>query len=217
MSKQQKRERIFLIAAILFVVIVVVYTSITQSGDSLEDTINVWQNETEEIATEVTDVQEEELEEYTFFAVNDEEKIWGTHKICDIYDLMEYDKSPLAYGQMLTLFGEPMYTTENLENQYSYVISATNKEGNVTYLNVYSGPTGPSIGGNDGDEEIAKLLVEYIREAKATDYDYEGYYMDVPCKVLMGVKKGEPYMTEEILNLSDEEFSKMYNELYGLE
>lgn len=195
MNKQQKRERIFLLTAILFAVIVVVYTSITQSAD----------------------MQKEEPAKYTFSKVNDEEKIWGTHKICDIYELYEYDESPLAYGQMLTLFGEPLYTTENLENQYSYVISATDKEGNVTYLNVYSGPTGPSVGGTDEDEDVAKELVLYIKEAKPTDYEYVGYYMDVPCKVIMGVRDGEPYMTEEILNLTDEEFSKMYKELYGLE
>lgn len=195
MNKQQKRERIFLLTAILFAVIVVVYTSITQSADK----------------------QEEEFMEYIFLKVDDEEKIWGTSKICDIYELMEYDKSPLAYGQMLTLFGEPLYTTENLENQYSYVISATDKDGNVTYLNVYSGPTGPSIGGTDEDVDAAKELALYIKEAKPTDYEYVGYYMDVPCKVTMGVRDGEPYMTEEILNLTEEEFSKMYKELYGLE
>lgn len=195
MNKQQKREWIFLLTAILFAVIVVVYTSITQSADK----------------------QEEEFMEYIFLKVDDEEKIWGTSKICDIYELMEYDKSPLAYGQMLTLFGEPLYTTENLENQYSYVISATDKDGNVTYLNVYSGPTGPSIGGTDEDVDAAKELALYIKEAKPTDYEYVGYYMDVPCKVTMGVRDGEPYMTEEILNLTEEEFSKMYKELYGLE
>lgn len=205
MNKQQKRERAFLLVAILFAVIVVIYTSAMQSRSQSEDAVAVRQNESEEFV------------EYIFSKVDDEEKIWGTSKICDIYELYEQDKSPLAYGQMLTLFGEPLYTTENLENQYSYVIAATDTEGNVTYLNVYSGPSGPSIGGMPEDEEVAKKLVLYIKEAKPTDYEYVGYYMDIPCKVTMGVRDGEPYMMQEILNLTDEEFEQMYKELYGLE
>lgn len=152
--------------------------------------------------------------EYTFRKVDNEEKIGGTSKICDIYELDEYEKHPLAYGQMLALFGEPLYVTENLENQYSYVISATDQEGNVTYLSVYSGPSGPSVGGMTGDEDAADALVCYIRSAKAADYEYEGYYMDVPCKVKMGVKNGAPYMQEEILELTDEEFCELYERLY---
>ena len=151
MNKQQKRERVFLLVAILFAVIVVIYTSAIQSSSQSEDAVAVRQNESEEFV------------EYTFSKVDDEEKIWGTSKICDIYELYEQDKSPLAYGQMLTLFGEPLYTTENLENQYSYVIAATDTEGNVTYLNVYSGPSGPSIGGMPEDEEVTKKLVLYIK------------------------------------------------------
>lgn len=209
MASRKKKERIFLLVAILFTISVIGYESVqSMKVNTLRYDINAIYT-----ANQKTN-KEDDVMEYTFCKVDNEEKIWGTSKICDIYGLAEYEKQPLVYGQMLTLFGEPLYTTENLENQYSYVISATDQEGNVTYLSVYSGPSGPSIGGMEGDEEAAKALVSYILSAKAADYEYEGYYMDVPCKVKMGVKDGVPYTQEEMLNLTDEEFGELYDRLY---
>ncbi len=213
---RDKKEKTFLIVVVLIVVIVVIATSIKSCVDGTVNSLLTVQD-FEEAATTESGKAGEKTMEYTFAKINDEEKIWGTSKICDIYEIFEYDKQPFAYGQMLTLFGEPLYTTENLENQYSYVIEATDSAGNVLYLSVYSGPSGPSIGGSAGADDAAKALVQYIRAAAPSDYDYEGYYMDAPCKVKMGVKNGESYMEEEMLDLTDEEFVELYNKLYGLE
>lgn len=213
---RDKKEKTFLIVVVLIVLSVVIATSIKSCvDDRVNDIFTV--SDFEETTTTESEKAGEKIMEYTFTKVNDEEKIWGTSKICDIYEIFEYDKQPLAYGQMLTLFGEPLYTTENLENQYSYVIEATDSAGNVLYLNVYSGPSGPSIGGPDGADDAAKVLVQYIRAAAPADYEYEGYYMDAPCKVKMGVKNGKTYTEEEMLDLTDEEFVELYNKLYGLE
>ncbi|MBQ2804033.1 MAG: hypothetical protein IJF07_09065 [Lachnospiraceae bacterium] len=133
-------------------------------------------------------------------------------KLCDIY--IDYTKQPLALGQLKTLFGEPHYLSENLEQQFSYTILATDETGKTFYLEAYSGATGPSISGANNDMEIAKELVAYIQAATPTDYEYEGYYLDAPCKVMIGVRNGIPYMDEEELILTDEEFSELYQRLY---
>lgn len=198
---RKNNKKIFTFGVVLAVLLVIIYTA---AGSPYNDYSYFM-------------TEQSEIDEYEFIKIDDEEKIWGTYKICDIYVTYDTDGSALAYGQMLTLFGEPLYTTANLENQYSYVIYAKKADGYETYLNVYSGPSGPSVGGSDGDEEAAAVLAAYIRSAAPTDYEYVGYYMDVPCKVVMGVKDGQPYMNEEILDLTEAEFVALYERLYGLE
>ena len=53
--------------------------------------------------------------------------------ICSIYEFDEnFEKNyVLALGQLKHLFGEPDYMTNNLENQFRYVIKATNEKGDV--------------------------------------------------------------------------------------
>lgn len=133
-------------------------------------------------------------------------------KICSIYE--DYSKHVLALGQLKTLFGEPLYVSENLENQFEYCISATDEAGNTFYLSAYSGPSGPSIGGCREAKEAALALVALIQEAAVSDYEYEGYYLDGPCKVRMGVKDGQPYEEEEVLDLSDEEMVALFQKFF---
>lgn len=127
-----------------------------------------------------------------------------------------YEKGILCLGQLKTLFGEPLYITEDLEDQYAYCISASDENGKKIYLHAYSGPSGPAIGGNHDEDSrrAADELAGLVTGARVTDYDYEGYYMDGPCAVKMGVKNGEPY--EEERELSEEEFAKLCKELYGM-
>ncbi len=176
----------------------------------------------------IADRLEEENEmKYTFRTATEKDTIdlSGMSKICDIYDFFIYsnqisEKHSLALGQLMTRFGEPLYISENLEAQYEYHIIGTDENGKEYLFLVYSGPTGPSVGGKSGDKsacDAAEALAEYIRKADATDYTYEGYYMDGPCKVWMGVKDGNAYFKEEELHLSEEEFTALYKRLYGLE
>ena len=65
--------------------------------------------------------------------------------------------------------------------------------------------------GPQAADELAKLIVS----AKASDYDYEGYYMDGPSVVREGVRGGEPYMEEEELDVSEDEFARICEEIYG--
>lgn len=102
------------------------------------------------------------------------------------------------FGNLIALFGQPLYQSPDLENQYDYCIEAKDASGQVLYLNAYSGPSGPAIGGFNGAEVIqaADELAEFILNAEPADYDYSGIYMDGPCKVEMGVKDGRPYWNE---------------------
>lgn len=148
-------------------------------------------------------------------ATEDEIENFGGAKICSIYSLVEYKNFPKAYGQLMTLFGDADSETEDLENQYTYFICATKKNGEKHIIMAYSGATGPAICGTEDDEKAAKELVKLIRRTKPKDYDYEGYYMDGPCKEYMGVKHGRPYMREEELNLSNEEFNELWERICG--
>lgn len=126
------------------------------------------------------------------------------------------ESGALVFGQLKQLFGEPLYTNRNLEEQYEYCISAVDENDEVVYLTAYSAGSGPSIGGA-GDEkskEAAEALAEYISQSEAADYKYEGYYMDGPCIVRFGVINGVPYAEEENLEeFSAEEIHMMFQEL----
>lgn len=152
---------------------------------------------------------------YKFKKSEDRKKLEGAW-ICSIYDNNEYDWK--VFGQLKTLFGEPLYLKENLEDQFTYVIEARDENGNSLFLNVYCGSSGPAIGGNMGElyESAAKELVTYICSAEVADYDYEGYYMDANIKVNQGVRSGVPYCNVSEMNLSEEEFNKLYNRLYEI-
>lgn len=148
---------------------------------------------------------------YIFMKLEEEKILAGSSWLCRIYD--DFKKDVYALGQLKTLFGEPLYITENLENQFSYWILATDEEGNTYYLNAYCASSGPAIGGPASAKEAANALAEYIREAEASDYDYEGYYLDGPCKVRMGIQNGQPYEESEELILSSEELMELYQRI----
>lgn len=107
--------------------------------------------------------------------------------ICPIYEFDEnFEKNwVMVLGQLKYLFGNPRYLTNNLEDQFSYIIKAINENGDALFLEVYSASSGPAIGGlNDRDSKsAASKLALYIRQTQAIDYDYEGYYLDTMSKV----------------------------------
>lgn len=152
------------------------------------------------------------------FKVQDKETLdrvlMGTSKIRNIVELSPtyWENSVLCLGQLKTLFGEPLYITEDMEDQYAYCILAESKDGKEVYLHVYRGPSGPAIGGkHDSDSSAAAdELVELITSAKASDYEYAGVYWDGPSIVRAGVRNGVPYSEEE--ELTQEKYEKMKKE-----
>ena len=107
--------------------------------------------------------------------------------ICSIYELDEnFEKNcVMVLGQLKYLFGQPRYITNNLENQFSYIIKAIDENGDCLLLEVYCGSSGPAIGGlHDSISHLAaQELAMYIRQSPTEDYDYEGYYLDTMSKV----------------------------------
>lgn len=147
---------------------------------------------------------------YTFHAINDKSVLKGTSKLKNIIDgfPQDYNKQcALIQGKLKNLFGNPFYETLDLENQYSYIIQATDKNGNNCYLDVYCGPSGPAIGGIGSVEGIMDAALQLIREiqmAAPSDFHYEGYYPDTLSKISTGVKDGAAYYNEETMTDPDE-------------
>lgn len=156
---------------------------------------------------------------YTFKSESTADKLLGGSKICNIIDGFEdYENQfPLTYGKIKALFGKPLYETENMEDLFSYCISATSEDGSIVYLNVYCGATGHAIGGlhNEASIEAAQELTAYIRQADPVDYSCRCYYMDGPAVLDIGIKDGQPFYHGEELILTEKEFRELYSRLYG--
>lgn len=123
----------------------------------------------------------------------------GFCKFCSVYGSEATDeKFTLFFGKLITLFGEPYYTTDDYEEMYSYWIIAENGQDKI-YFEVYHGASGAAVGSKyiDKDSEQGKLyakvaneLIEFIESAKPSDYEWEGIYEDIPVKVKYAVKNG---------------------------
>lgn len=139
-------------------------------------------------------------------------------KICSIYEFDENfeENCVLALGQLKYLFGKPRYVTNNLENQFSYIIKAINEKGDCLLLEVYCASSGPAIGGlNDNNSCLAaQELAMYIRQSSAADYDYEGYYLDTMSKVHHSIENGVPSWEET--EISTKEFENFTEEIISI-
>lgn len=138
--------------------------------------------------------------------------------ICSIYEFDEnFEKNwVMVLGQLKHLFGKPRYITNNLENQFSYIIKAIEENGNYLLLEVYCGSSGPAIGGlHDSNSHLAaQELAMYIRQSPAVDYDYEGYYLDTMSKVHYRIQNGVPSWEEA--EISAKEFENFTEEIISL-
>lgn len=136
--------------------------------------------------------------------------------ICSVYEFDEnFEKNcVMVLGQLKHLFGKPRYITNNLENQFSYIIKAINEEnGDYLFLEVYCASSGPAIGGlNDSNSNLAaQELAMYIRQSPTEDYDYEGYYLDTMSKVHYSIQNGVPSWKE--MEISEKEFNDFIEEI----
>lgn len=169
---------------------------------------NVTEGITEETTSEKVSEEKQELADrnvyegksYKFYKADyDVNLLAGSHNIKNMYDDSEFNYEAsyhsLFIGQLLTLFGEPAYWSDNNEDLLSYIIAADDTNGNVIYLEVYYGPSGPAIGGHNGDEYelAANELEKIIMAAEAKDFEVESTYEDVGVTVKMGVKDGKGY------------------------
>lgn len=139
--------------------------------------------------------------------------------ICSIYEFDEnFEKNcVMVLGQLKYLFGKPRYITNNLENQFSYIIKAINEETKeYLFLEVYAASSGPAIGGlNDSNSRLAaQELAIYIRQSPTVDYDYEGYYLDTMSKVHYNIQNGVPSWKE--IEISTKEFEDFTEEIISI-
>ena len=175
-----------------------------------------YKGETKYIDMDVFHGSKEEMEKsmvlkseyaYTFKACG-EDKLYGGEQygFLNLYSDGTGDKHSLYIGQVIALFGEPEHQTEDNEDLFSKAVSATDKDGNVLYLEVYYGPSGPAITGyankdnNCGEEEYQKAIDElagYIMDAEPADFEWKSVYGDTGVTLKMGVKDGEPYYITE--------------------
>lgn len=151
----------------------------------------------------IVDIEKRRKRVYHFSAEDKWDLIPGSSKIANIPE-----DSILAYGKLRSLFGEPVYETKNMEDQYLYSLRGQDEKGQEVFIYVYSGPSGPAIGGlNDRDSlEAAEQLIELIKNAAPADYDYTGYYTDFFLKIHEGIKDGIPFCKETPVDPEEIEF-----------
>ncbi len=126
-------------------------------------------------------------------------------KIRGVYeDVIDFDNGfhGLFVGQVVTMFGDRNVTKDH-EALLSYVVAAEDEAGEVIYLEVYYGPSGPAIGGSEGENyaKAAEELENVIRSIEPIDYECECTYFDLfpfGGGTVMGTKDGKGYYRAEI-------------------
>lgn len=130
------------------------------------------------------------------------------HKIKSVYEEhQESEYHGLFLGQVVTLFGSENLS-ENNEDLISHAVAAENEDGEIIYLEVYYGQSGPAIGGMDGEnfEEAAKELEDIIRNTIPVDFECSSVYEDVGVSIRMGTKDGKGFYETDF---DEMDFEKM--------
>ena len=155
---------------------------------------------------------------YTFQSVKSMEILTDSSKLYNfIEDFSDYgNQFSLICGKIKALFDQPIYETKNLENLFSYRILATSEEAEEVYLDIYCAGSCLAVGGisDEKSRKAAKALVDYVRQAKAIDYEYKAYNLDGPTALEFGIKDGTPYYNETELSLSEKEFKELFFNMY---
>lgn len=173
------------------------------------------------IGTEGTDEPEEAVngeiygesaafkgETYTFYQVEDalymQNPDLARYKIRSVYEEAMFDNvfNGLFVGQVVTMFGDENVTGDH-EALLSYIVAAEDATGEVIYLEVYFGPSGPAIGGSAGEnyDKAAEELEKVIRSIEPIDYECECTYfdlIDIGGGTILGTKDGKGYYRMEI-------------------
>lgn len=147
-------------------------------------------------------------ETYTFYHVEDalymQNPDLARYKIRSVYEEAMFDNgfNGLFVGQVVTMFGDENVTGD-YEALLSYIVAAEDASGEVIYLEVYFGPSGPAIGGSAGEnyDKAAEELEKVIRSIEPMDYECECTYfdlIDIGGGTIMGTKDGKGYYRMEI-------------------
>lgn len=121
----------------------------------------------------------------------------------------------MVQGQLLRLFGEPVYSSVDYENIYSYYIEAKHKDGDRFIFHVYSGEMGACIAGNEevaDIKEAAKALKTHIESVQPAEFEYTGYHLQTTSVIHRGVRHGKPFYQKR--EMTTEEYAQAYREIY---
>lgn len=149
--------------------------------------------------------------DHTYEFIRDTSDPYDLSGYCNPIGLCGFDGKEQArtYGSLRTLYGEPDYETEDVEDMFQYRLLVKRSDGREAVLLAYSGATGPSLSSRPEDDDMkegaAFALKKLLTETTPADYSYEGYYWDGPAKVEQGSKNGSPYYKERELLPADME------------
>ncbi len=183
-------------------------TDATIAGDTIaDDTATDIISERTESMTE-SGKKRYQGENYTFYEATDDVSMDGSFLLFNVYEEQSRaEYHGLFVGQVITLFGDKG-TSEDNEALFDYTIAAENKDGDVIYLTLYYGPSGPAIGGYDGDNymEAAKELEEIVRSTEPIDFECASVYEDVGVTIRMGTRNGKGFYETEMPEDWESEF-----------
>ena len=171
----------------------VVMTNFTALGMMIKNFFMGEDTYIDDFAPEYETIEEYEMI-YTFEKAEPEHFSSGA-RILSVYpngDRLDHSK---FMGQAITLFGQPDRIENDYEDMFETGVKAKDKDGNIIYLYIYHGPSGPAIGGADDENSrrAAEELTSLIVNASPADYDWEGTYEDFNITIKMGVRNGVPY------------------------
>ncbi|WP_342480021.1 hypothetical protein NST07_20440 [Paenibacillus sp. FSL L8-0340] len=136
---------------------------------------------------------------YTFTALNDPKLRYGTSNFIslNIYE----EESAQFRGALLTLFGEPLFKTTDIEDAYCYIVLVKDEEHNSWIFTTYEGPSGPAIGykgiKDEGAVLAANALLDELEKVIPKDFEEKLFSEDFGNTITYGCKDGLCFYNEE--------------------
>ena len=124
------------------------------------------------------------------------------------------EATALIEGQLLTVFGQPSWVSENMENSFQYVFKATAEDGQEVIFTVYNVGV-IHIGAKEKTallEEAVNALAWEVSQAKPTDYARTVYYLDTFDRIDIEVKDGK--VTIKSSEISEEKADELFDKWY---
>ena len=151
---------------------------------------------------------------FTFEALKDDDLIGGSSYFMDFGIMETQEDAAIAEGKLLSAFGDPMFTSENAENSFNYVIRATADNGGSVILTVY-GMGVIHIGADQQDEfaqKAASALIKYVNAFAPADYSRTVYYLDFNMQIDIRVKGGKATISQS--QISQEKANELFDKFY---
>ncbi len=152
--------------------------------------------------------------EFSFESLQDENLIGGSSYLMDFGEMNSQEDAAIAEGKLLSAFGRPEFTSENYENSFNYIISATADNGESVILTVYG--MGVVHIGADREDDFAKkaasALIEYVNSFDPSDYNRTVYYLDFDLQIDIQVKDGEVAISQS--QISEVKAQELFDKFY---